>query len=150
MSECYYYLLCHPHPCCPVSPAGDERVNEQNQLTALHTLWAREHNRIEAQLHRLNPQWGATQLFEEARRIVAALHQRITYGEWLPAVLGSRAMSRYGLELVKDGEYYTGEGNPQVHCTLFSVRLGHTDAHIFSHDKPYTFNMWQKQVWYDK
>ena len=69
-------------------PAGDERVNEQVDLVLMHTLWMREHNRLAAQLATLNPRWDDERLFQEARRIVAAEMQHITYSEFLPVVIG--------------------------------------------------------------
>lgn len=68
---------------------GDERVNEQVSLTAMHTLWLREHNRVAGVLHQLNPGWKDEILYQEARRIVAAEFQHITYNEFLPLLLGS-------------------------------------------------------------
>jgi hypothetical protein len=63
--------------------AGDVRANENIALTAMHTLFAREHNRIVASLPRsLSDQ----QKFEVARRVVGAELQYITYHEFLPAV----------------------------------------------------------------
>jgi hypothetical protein len=63
--------------------AGDVRANENIALTAMHTLFAREHNRIVASLPRSLPE----QLkFEIARRVVGAELQFITYHEFLPAV----------------------------------------------------------------
>jgi hypothetical protein len=63
--------------------AGDVRANENAELTAIHTLLAREHNRIVQKLpHRLLPQ----ERFEIARRVVGAMQQHITYNEFLPAL----------------------------------------------------------------
>lgn len=58
------------------------------QLAALHTLWLREHNRVALALHALNPSWSDDVLYHEARRIVVAELQHITYAHWLPAVTG--------------------------------------------------------------
>ena len=52
-------------------------------LMAMHAIWVREHNRIANYLHVLNPYWNDEKLFQEARKIVAALMQHITYNEWL-------------------------------------------------------------------
>ena len=38
--------------------AGDSRCNEQPALTAMHTLWLREHNRIARRMSRLNTHWS--------------------------------------------------------------------------------------------
>lgn len=68
--------------------SGDARVNFQPQLALMHTLWYREHNRVADMLAKVNPSWNDETLFQETRRIIIAEIQKITYDEWVPAVLG--------------------------------------------------------------
>ena len=71
--------------------AGDVRANENIALTAIHPLFAREHNRIVSLL----PRTLSTEMkFQIARRIVGAEEQYVTYHEFLPA-LGLR-LPTYG------------------------------------------------------
>jgi hypothetical protein len=64
--------------------AGDVRANENVALTAIHTLFAREHNRIVASLARSRLPEEAK--FDIARRVVGAEIQHITYNEFLPTL----------------------------------------------------------------
>lgn len=64
--------------------AGDVRANENMALTSLHTLFAREHNRIVEALK--GSGLGAEGKFQLARRIVGAEEQYVTYNEFLPAM----------------------------------------------------------------
>jgi peroxidase len=75
--------------------AGDIRVNENVALSAMQTIWVREHNRIAAEIHEANPDLNDEQIFQEARSLVTAELQAITYNEFLPALLGNEALSRY-------------------------------------------------------
>ena len=63
--------------------AGDVRANENIALTALHTLFAREHNRI---VSLLPPHLSAEERFQIARRVVGAEIEYITYTQFLPAL----------------------------------------------------------------
>ncbi|XP_054709398.1 uncharacterized protein LOC129219104 [Uloborus diversus] len=87
--------------------AGDIRANENAGLVVMHTIWAREHNRLARNLAVLNPHWDDHQLFEEVRRIVGAQLQHITYKELLPAILGQDITDKYDLQPQGSG-HYTG------------------------------------------
>ncbi len=71
--------------------AGDVRANENVQLTALTTMFAREHNRIVGELP---SSLSNEERFQIARRIVGAEEQYITYTEFLPAL--GVTLSPYG------------------------------------------------------
>ena len=68
--------------------AGDVRANEQANLTAVHTLFVREHNRLADRIHDRYSDLTDEQIYQVARRLVGAEMQAITYEEYLPAVLG--------------------------------------------------------------
>uniref|UniRef100_A0A8C5CX67 Peroxidasin n=2 Tax=Gadus morhua TaxID=8049 RepID=A0A8C5CX67_GADMO len=107
----------------PCFLAGDHRANEQLGLTAMHTVWFREHNRVATELLRLNPHWDGDTIYHEARKIVGAQMQHITYSHWLPKVLGEVGMKQMG--------QYVGY-NPNINAGILnsfataSFRFGHT------------------------
>ncbi|KFQ35786.1 Peroxidasin, partial [Merops nubicus] len=107
----------------PCFLAGDHRANEQLGLTAMHTLWFREHNRLAAELAALNPHWDGDLLYHEARKIVGAQMQHITYAQWLPKVLGEA-----GMKMLGDYKGY----DPNVNAGILNAfataafRFGHT------------------------
>ena len=83
-------LHCYPkeeeNQANPTSRSGDHRVTEQPGLTTLHTLFMRQHNEVAYKLAEVNPQWNDDRLYEEARKIIGAIMQHITYDEYLPKV----------------------------------------------------------------
>ncbi|XP_036925668.1 eosinophil peroxidase [Sturnira hondurensis] len=107
----------------PCFLAGDSRSSETPKLAAMHTLFMREHNRLATELRRLNPRWTGDKLYQEARKIVGAMVQIITYRDFLPLVLG-RARARRTL-----GRYrgYCPNVDPRV-ANVFTLafRFGHT------------------------
>ena len=109
--------------------AGDDRSNEQPGLTVQHTLWLRHHNRIALQLSIINPHWDDEQLFQEARKIIIALNQHITFNEFLPRVLGENLMELYNLELEKDYFHrYDSTCQPDIlnEFATAAFRFGHS------------------------
>lgn len=100
--------------------AGDKRVNEVLTLTAMHTLFVREHNWQADQIHAAHPGWSDETIYLEARAIVGAEMQIITYNEFLPSILGPGTISPY--------TGYRSNVDPSVE-TMFSTaayRFGHT------------------------
>ena len=75
--------------------AGDIRCNEQVGLTAMHTLFVREHNRLASRLQPLMSGASDEDIYQTARRIVNAETQIITYREFLPALLGDIQLPAY-------------------------------------------------------
>ncbi len=75
--------------------AGDVRANEQVGLSAMHTLFVREHNRIARDIARRSSRLSGDEVYEQARRIVGAQMQVITYNEFLPLLLGDDALPPY-------------------------------------------------------
>ncbi|XP_076248599.1 peroxidasin [Calliopsis andreniformis] len=103
--------------------AGDIRANEQVALLAMHTIWLREHNRIARLFREMNPHWNGEKIFQEARKIVGAEMQHITYQHWMPYVFGGTADELLG--------HYSGY-DPNLDASISNVfataalRFGHT------------------------
>ena len=116
--------------------AGDERVNEHPFLTAMHTIFLKEHNRIVKELRTNLPHFlrfvpsniDLDELFfQETRRIVAAEIQNIVYGEYLPSILGEKIMNKYSL-IVTETSDYDPEVNPTIlnEFSTAAFRFGHS------------------------
>ncbi|XP_077452844.1 eosinophil peroxidase [Stigmatopora argus] len=90
--------------------AGDSRANENLGMVVLHTLFLREHNRLVAELHHLNPHWSPDTLYHEARKIIGAIHQIVTWEHYLPRILGEEATSKQ----MPPYEAYNPNTNPSI------------------------------------
>lgn len=109
---------------------GDDRASEQPGLTAIHTAYLREHNRLVEGLRGVNPHWNGEQLFHHARRIVSAQVQHVVFNEFLPRILSWNAVNLYGLKLLPQGYYK--DYNPSCSPIVFNefaaaaFRIGHS------------------------
>ncbi|KAG1693769.1 Chorion peroxidase [Nymphon striatum] len=83
---------------CPFL-AGDARANENVGLTAIHTVFMREHNRIAKGMKDSKQEWDDEKIFQETRKIVIAFMQTMVMKEYLPATLGKSILKKYDLEL---------------------------------------------------
>ncbi|KAI1288320.1 Peroxidasin [Halotydeus destructor] len=121
------FLDCQQSPGDSETPcflAGDTRANEQLGLTAMHTLFVREHNRIAKQLTLMNRRWSGEKVYQTARLIVGAMMQKITYSDWLPMVIGPQLMAK----LVGQYGGYDDRVDPSA-TNVFQTaafRFGHT------------------------
>jgi hypothetical protein len=100
--------------------AGDVRANENIELTAIQTLFVREHNRVAGRIEAANPGLPDEEIYQGARAWVGAELQAITYNEFLPALLGEGALRRYS--------GYRPSVNPGLANEFAHVgfRVGHT------------------------
>ena len=112
--------------------AGDIRANENIELTSMHTLFVREHNYWADRIATENPDLSDEEIFQQARMIVIAEIQSITYNEFLPSLLGRDALSEYG--------GYDSTVNPTIatECSTAAYRFGHStineDVEFFGND----------------
>ena len=100
--------------------AGDVRAQEVPPLTALHTLFMREHNYQMDRLREEHPDWSGDHLYQQARAIVIAEIQNITYSEFLPHLLGPGVMPPYR------GYDPTVDPRITVEFTGAAFRFGHS------------------------
>jgi len=110
--------------------AGDQRASEQPGLSAFHTIFMRFHNSLVTQLASINKHWNDERLYQEGRRIVGALMQRIVYTEFAPRLLGLDYMSRFDLMLKQAGysDHYDHSCSASILNEFASAafRMGHS------------------------
>ncbi len=75
--------------------AGDVRANENSPLTALQTLFMREHNFWADHFKRVDPTLDDDGLYFRARAIVGAEIQKINYTDFLPFLIGKHTLTPY-------------------------------------------------------
>ena len=116
-------------PCLPPRPCfrgGDLRANEQQGLTAMHTIWVRYHNNLARRLAALNPGWNDERIFQETRKIVYATVEAITYNAYLPRMLGREVFDLHigpyrGYNPAFDGDLVNAFG-------AAAFRIGHSQV----------------------
>ncbi|XP_038067020.1 lactoperoxidase-like [Patiria miniata] len=109
--------------------AGDHRAAEQPGITALQTLFLREHNRIAEELRRLDPLLPAEEVYQKARKILGAKWQHIIFNEYLPLIIGEELYTSKNLSPNAPYEY-----DPDVDASVSNLfaaaafRFGHTQV----------------------
>ncbi|KAG8035072.1 hypothetical protein G9C98_001562 [Cotesia typhae] len=100
--------------------AGDNRVNQNPQLTVLQVLLLREHNRIATNLAKINPHWSDETIYQEARRIAIGEYQQISYYEWLPPMIGLENALKYKIIYDIPDDQYVNDYNPNIDPTVLN------------------------------
>ncbi|XP_005350554.1 lactoperoxidase [Microtus ochrogaster] len=126
------FVSVKPSPCevinrtagVPCFLAGDSRASEQILLATSHTLLLREHNRLARELSRINPEWDGEKLYQEARKIMGAFIQIITFRDYLPILLGDE-MQKW----VPPYQGYSETVDPRIsNVFTFALRFGHLEV----------------------
>jgi peroxidase len=110
--------------------SGDPRINENMITTSIATIWAREHNQIAVKLKKINPHWGSERIFQEARRILIAIYQKIVFNDFLPTIIGKKLTKDWKLLQLDSG--YLNKYNPKINPAIYNEfgvaawRFGHT------------------------
>lgn len=122
--------MCRKDSSCFVS--GEPRANENPALLSFHTIWVRYHNILVEKIQSINPHWKSERLFEEARKIVGALIQMITYRDFLPHLIGKKWMQRFDLSPITSGYWYGYDStyNPSIINAFATAafRYGHSQV----------------------
>ncbi len=101
--------------------AGDPRVMENPELSAVTILFMREHNYWVEQLRTQHSDWTGDQLYNMAKSITSAEYQNIIYTEYLPVLIGNALEAYRG---------YDSRVNPQVtqEFSAAAFRVGHSQV----------------------
>ncbi|XP_041371604.1 dual oxidase 2-like [Gigantopelta aegis] len=105
---------------------GNPRGNENPFLLAFGVMWFRWHNYLCERLSATNPDWSDERLFNEARKLVIAQHQKIVMYDWLPAWLQRKENSDlFPIPAYKGYNPHVHPGVSQEMQTA-ALRYGHT------------------------
>ncbi|CAG5123711.1 unnamed protein product, partial [Candidula unifasciata] len=127
--------------------AGDNRVNEQPGLGSIHLLFHLHHNHIVRLLVdgilqkrgqpsspqeirkfvKESPDNMKETVFQEARKILGGIIQKITYCDWLPMILGPYLIEKFQLGCSRRSRY-NPDVDPRVANSFLAaaLRFGHT------------------------
>jgi len=111
-----------PTPADQLFLAGDIRANENAHLTAMHTLFVREHNRRCDELVVAEPELAGQDemIYQRARRLTVGVLQAITFYEFLPLLLGTSLLTPYA------GYQPDVNSALSIEFTTAAYRFGHT------------------------
>ncbi|XP_074601170.1 peroxidase-like [Brevipalpus obovatus] len=105
------------------------RGNQHPALTALQTIVVRRHNQHADALARVNPHWSDEIVFWEARRLLVAEYNHISYAEYFPALFSEDILRYFNLLPLKYGytKYEPDTDHSSIHeWATAAGRFGHS------------------------
>uniref|UniRef100_A0A3P8VGQ2 Eosinophil peroxidase n=1 Tax=Cynoglossus semilaevis TaxID=244447 RepID=A0A3P8VGQ2_CYNSE len=117
----------HLDPCGPRNSTASEGAGKSTRGENTTSCFQAEHNRLVEELRLLNPHWSPDILYQEARKIIGAIHQILTWDHYLPQILGDTAMSL----LMPPYQDYNPETDPSI-ANMFAAaafRFAHVTVH---------------------
>lgn len=91
---------------------GDTRGDVHPGFTLLVTAQLRYHNKIAEQLAVIRTDWDDDRLYQESKKIVTAMHQHITYTQWVDSLLGTHDLRTNDRKLHED--FYRAGTDPSI------------------------------------
>lgn len=107
-------------------------MNEAPSLSGLHVVFLRLHNIIAEGIRKVR-NCRSHEIFLETKKIMGAIIQQITYGEYLPVLLGKQIREDLDLDLLSRGVWrkYDPDVNPTVKNVIATaaLRYGHSQVY---------------------
>lgn len=98
---------------------GDYCCLGHDPVTSLHIIFVRFHNSLAKQLSELNPEWNDEAIYQETRKIISAVIQKITYQNFLPKLFSGDIFNH----LLGHYKGYDNSVNPQVSVAFSDIIL---------------------------
>ncbi|KAK7078572.1 hypothetical protein SK128_000963 [Halocaridina rubra] len=115
----------------PESLKGCFDISDDAWVEGIKLLLIKEHNRLADALTELNPHFDDSLLYNEARRMVIAEYDHITYGEYLPILMGENLHKKHALNPGAEGPGagYIKEVNPGVLANFATISYRNPSMH---------------------
>ncbi|XP_052232206.1 myeloperoxidase-like [Dreissena polymorpha] len=125
------------------SLAGDARVNVIPSLTSYHNLFVLEHNRLATRLSRFFA--DDEEAFQQTRKLLIGIMQKIVYDEFLPSFLSPKAMKKYKLDSSNKYKYDSKLDPTIANAFGIAFRMGHSWIPTFMSVYTNNFDPFRKQ-----
>jgi len=109
---------------------GDPRNDENRIVAGIHSTFIRLHNLYVDQVRTAHPSWNASQVFDAAKRQTVWSYQSIVINDFLPQIVGQRAvdsvLTRTPTGYVTHLGFYNTCAKMPVEFSVAAYRFGHS------------------------